>query len=281
MRFTPEQLERYHRDGYMIVTCPWLEPLTRDCLAAVAKVEVAPDERGKDLMGNHARLKPQMPESYWSVLDHSLPFLRVILHEEVLELIRQLNNDDDVYMRNGGINDMAVGHAVAWHRDYDWDRTEIMHYFTGGRIANGCLRVVPGSHRGTREKWKVVIDRARQEQGIKGEPRSFAAEVDAVMPGEVSLEVEPNQLIVRSTAIYHATHTNLGPRSRMMSHFVYREHEADDHRFRWERNLTPELLAALSPEQKRALWIGREFEIAAKFKPEREREDGKVMWSVV
>ncbi|MCE9589842.1 MAG: phytanoyl-CoA dioxygenase family protein [Planctomycetes bacterium] len=281
MLFTTEQLDLYRRDGYAIITCPWLEPLTRDCLAAVAKVEVTPDQRGKDGMGNHARLKPQMPESYWSQLDHSLPFLRVILHDEIVELLRQVNADDDIYMRNGGINDMAVGHAVAWHRDYDWDRTEVMHYFTGGRIANGCLRVVPGSHRGTRDQWKVVIDKARQEQGIKGEPRSFAAEVDAVLPGEVSLEVEPNQLIVRSTAIYHATHTNLGPRSRMMSHFVYREHEADDHRFRWENYLTPVLLDALTPKQKRPLWLGREFEIAEKFKPERAREDGKVSWSVI
>ena len=48
MLFNAEQLEKYRNDGYTIITCPWLEPLTRDCLAAVAKVrELRPcDETG-------------------------------------------------------------------------------------------------------------------------------------------------------------------------------------------------------------------------------------------
>ena len=281
MKLTDAQLEQYHRDGYIIMDCPWIVELTEACLAAVDKVAAQPVGAIEDSIGNHARLPPQMPGSYWSVLDHSLPFLRIILNDEVVELIRQLYGTHDIYMRNGGINDMHVGHAVAWHRDYDMDRTEIMHYFTGGRRSNGCLRVLPGSHRGPREPWLEKIEQARREQGIDKTPQSFTNDIDALVPGEVALEVEPHQLIVRSTAIWHATHRNEGPHSRMMNHFVYREAEADDHRFHWEEYLTDELLAALSAQQREVLWIGRSFEIAQKYRAERAREVGKVRWGVL
>ena len=95
-------------------------------------------------------LPPQMGgKCYWSLVDHSLPFLQVCLHPEVLAVGRQVmplvgEPSDDFYMRNAGVNDMGPGFSIAWHHDGSY-AIEFMHYFSGSSTANGCLRVVPGS----------------------------------------------------------------------------------------------------------------------------------------
>ena len=97
-------------------------------------------------------------------------------------------------------------------------------YFNGSRISNGCLRIIPGSHRHP----TVLLSNA--EQKAQGNPPSvFDAELeqhraaagvvqpggwkdgapaDVEMPGEVSLELGPHELLVRNTRIFHATHVN-------------------------------------------------------------------------
>ena len=37
MLLNHQQLEQYHRDGYVIIDAPFPEALTHDCLAAVAE----------------------------------------------------------------------------------------------------------------------------------------------------------------------------------------------------------------------------------------------------
>jgi ectoine hydroxylase-related dioxygenase (phytanoyl-CoA dioxygenase family) len=69
----------------------------------------------------------------------------------------------DIYLRNGGVNEMAPLTTVGWHRDsvgqwHDGEATwdEFMHYpfadGTGVDESRGCLRLVPGSHLWTREE---------------------------------------------------------------------------------------------------------------------------------
>jgi hypothetical protein len=79
-----------------------------------------------------------------------------MLHPEVVELARQLEGTDEVYFRNGGINELQPGKSILWHHDYKNDShceqdvasagVEFMHYFGGASAANGCLRIVPASH---------------------------------------------------------------------------------------------------------------------------------------
>ena len=45
--------------------------------------------------------------------------------------------------------------------------------------------------------------------------------------------------------------------------------------------LTPELLNALSPEQRKVLWLDREFDIDSSYDRERSRELGRVTWGIV
>ena len=92
MKFSEEQLEQYRTLGYVIFDCPFPESLTVDCMAAVEKAAQDPSEGPADgSKRNHFYLRPQVDDSYWCSLDHSLPFLKVILHPEFIELGRQLN----------------------------------------------------------------------------------------------------------------------------------------------------------------------------------------------
>ena len=51
-----------------------------------------------------------------------------------------------------------------------------------------------------------------------------------------------------------------------------------NHRFHWEKYLTPKLIAALSPEQKQVLMLGESFDIDPVYRDERENELGRVRW---
>ena len=117
MRLTSGQLTKLNTEGYIIADCPFPRYLTDACLAAVEKVAVQPDQLSHDAKKNHYSLAPQIADSYWSKLDHSLPFLQVILHPQCLELAKQYLGTDDIYLRNAGINENAPGYSVRWHRD--------------------------------------------------------------------------------------------------------------------------------------------------------------------
>ena len=94
MKFSEAQLEQYRTHGYVIVDCPFPERLTEECMAAVEKAAQDPSEEPADgSKRNHFRLRPQLADSYWCSLDHSLPFMKVILHPEIIELGRQLAGD--------------------------------------------------------------------------------------------------------------------------------------------------------------------------------------------
>ena len=280
MQLSSSQLEAYHQDGYVIVDCPFPAKLTDACMRAVDRVSASPVSNDIDTRRNHFRLTPQMPGSYWCALDHALPFLRVILHPGILEIARQLAQCEDIYLRNGSINELAPGKSFWWHRDSEMVYTEFMHYFSGASVEHGCLRVIPGSHLDSAEALKGEAERRRRAQGY---PEEYWVDglADVALPGEVPLEVRPDQLIVRDSRIFHATGLNTSMEGRLMSHWLFRDGSCDDHRFRFEDVLTAELIETLSPEQRDALWLGRGFEIAEAYREERERELGKVMWGVV
>jgi ectoine hydroxylase-related dioxygenase (phytanoyl-CoA dioxygenase family) len=97
----------------------------------------------------------------------------------------------------------------------------------------------------------------------------------------VSLELGPGDLLVRSARIFHATWKNESSQGRLMHHWLFREQESDNHRFRFEEYLTPELIEQLTDEQREVLWLGRDFALDPKYAKERERELGRVRWSTV
>ncbi len=281
MKFTPSQLEQYEAEGYIIVHCPFLKPFVEACMAAVEKVSLPPSERKHY---KNKRLKKQIEDSGWTQLDHTLPFLNVILHSEFVELGKQLIGDDDLYLRNGSINELAPNRpAFIWHRDFPYPGVEFMHYFSGAYKENGCLRVVPGSHTKPKEELPKLLeelcpvpDESGQDQT---DPEEFFPDVE--LPNEISLEVQPDEIIVRDERIWHASWVNVSPDSRLMSHWRYYQSSYDNHRFTFNDYLTPELIECLTPDQREVLWLDRDFEVCPRYQPNRERELGNVKWGLL
>lgn len=108
------------------------------------------------------------------------------------------------------------------------------------------------------------------------------------MPGEVYIELRPEQLLVRSTRIFHGTRLNVTNDARLMSHWGFKirgdavraSSPAATGRMRWEDRLTPAALAALSPAQQRLLRIGGDFDMDPVFESERARE-ADVRWGTL
>lgn len=281
MLLNDEQLAQYHRDGYVIIDAPFPKSFTEDCLAAAAAYASDPAEvAAVDTKKNHYTLMPAVPGSYFSALDHSLPFLRISLHPEIVEIARQIEGEADLYFRNAGINELAPQRSTTWHYDANTDYVEFMHYFGGSNVGNGCLRVIPGSHRpGAENLMELVLEtRRRQERN----DNSFWQNVgDVELPGEVALEVSPHQIIVRSSKIFHATHLNQSSTGRLMSHWIFLRVRDGGFRFHWADYLTPELVAHLSPEQRSLLRLDDDDPVSEGFLGEAASERGKVFWSVV
>ena len=280
MKFTDAQLELYRSRGFAIVDCPFSETLTEACMAAVEKVARNPSEGPVDGKRNHFRLRPQLADSFWCALDHALPFMQIILHPEIIELARQLAGDDDIYLRNGGINEQAPNRSVGWHIDSGPGWPEFMHYFSGASRDNGCLRIVPGSHARPPDALRETATRRRAQQGISGSQADDGWE-DVILEDEISLEVGPHQLIVREAWLFHSTWLNRTASGRYMSHWLFHPHTIDNHRFTWGDYLTSDLLEALGPEQREVLWLDREFDLDPSYEKERFRELGRVSWGIV
>jgi ectoine hydroxylase-related dioxygenase (phytanoyl-CoA dioxygenase family) len=180
-----------------------------------------------------------------------------------------------------------------------------MHYFSGSRRSNGCLRIVPGSHR---HPSVLMSAAAQREAGTPptcfdldvAERRAAAGVVrpggwkdnapeDVQMPGEVDLELQADQLLVRHTRIFHATHINREPEARLMSHWGFKtageiskaSSPLATGRMRFDDTLSDQLLGTLSDDQKSVLRIGADYELDPAFVSERERETGRVVWGTM
>ena len=104
------------------------------------------------------------------------------------------------------------------------------------------------------------------------------------MPGEVTVELGPADIILRESTIYHASHANSTSEGRLMQHWLFRaaDHSPNNHRMRWDDCLSPAVKERLLPEQRAALWLGRDYELDPRYEKERAREgDGKVCWDTL
>jgi hypothetical protein len=310
MRLDAQQLDEYSRQGWLVLDAPWPRALTEALRTAVDAVAVHPQvvRAAGGHKWTHHTLAPQMPGSYWCALDHSEDFMQVMLHPEIVELARQLEGTEDVFFRNGGINQLRPQRSVLWHHDYKMDVSalpdittsgvEFMHYFgaSGASRANGCLRLIPASHRlPDGQRYLNPRDPTRFDELLAAHrPAGAAADMvnglvaDVELPGEVSVELSPDQLLVRSNSIFHASWRNETAEGRLMHHWLYRPRVRDrpasegNHRFRWGEYLTPRLLERLTDEQRQVLLLDESdsFEIDPAYNAEKDREGGVVRWGV-
>ena len=278
MQLSKKQINSYNTFGYVVIKAPYSESLLRNALNTVEATLQPIGKKIIDTKGNHFRLQPQVTDSYWCALDHSLPFLQMELHHQVIELAKQIEGDTDIYFRNGGINELAPGRSFLWHRDSGDEYVEFMHYLSGSNKENGCLRVVPGSHKGSIDKLSNQVQDLRRDEWGTSTPDPHRADVE--LPDEVSLALGPDKLLIRSSKIFHSTWLNKSDGGRLMHHWLFRPSHIQDHRFNFSNCLTKELIGKLTFDQRQVLWLDRKFKLSERWANEHEREGDKIKWGI-
>jgi len=154
-----EQIHRFHRDGYLVVD----RVLGGQELAEARQVveefreqsrRLTKDDAAFVLEPTHTRDSPQLARINNPVKVHPL-FERIMRSAAVLDIVAALIGPDVRYHHSKlNMKSAGVGSAVEWHQDFVFfphtndDVLAVGIALDDCTQENGCLLVIPGSHRG-------------------------------------------------------------------------------------------------------------------------------------
>ncbi len=102
-----------------------------------------------------------------------------------------------------------------WHQDWTyWEEPEsadpiphqvfLMWYLTDTNRSNGCLRVVPGSHRARLDAHDLI---GTHDDGVRHQDPDTTAGYQP-LPGEVDIAVTVGDMVIGDARVLHAAHAN-------------------------------------------------------------------------
>ncbi|RFZ95775.1 phytanoyl-CoA dioxygenase family protein [Mucilaginibacter conchicola] len=153
--FTPQELEAYHRDGYLIVR-NFCSPEETDKLYSTALSDDAMSKNALDLndqSGKKTRL------SLWFTPGNDVFGYLTRSNKMVIRVAALLDGDASVCHFHSKLmqKEPRVGGAWEWHQDYGyWYKNQfmfpdqlmsVMVALTKADKENGCLQVIKGSHK--------------------------------------------------------------------------------------------------------------------------------------
>ena len=142
-------------------------------------------------------------------------FSELIALPAALEALAALGFARPRYFGGAIIAKEAGSPPLYWHQDWTyWGEPEsadpiphqvfLMWYLTDTSRPNGCLRVVPGSHR----MWLDAHDRiGTHDDGIRNQNPETSAGYQP-LPGEVDVAVTAGDLVIGDARVLHAAHAN-------------------------------------------------------------------------
>ena len=195
-----EQVRRYHREGYVV-------PDYRVPEAALAEIR-----------GLHERLLAKHPEfaDYCpSVLAFDTGFLNIARIPAILNMVEQLIGADFALWNSSFFAKPArVGTKTPWHQDGEYwpirplATCSVWIAVDAATPENGCLRVIPGSHR-RRELGRHDFNGA---DGLSLPLELRSAEFDAATARDVVLEA--GQVSLHDVYLIHGSEPNRSGNSR-------------------------------------------------------------------
>jgi hypothetical protein len=170
----------------------------------------------------------------------------VIAHPALLELLRASGATDPRFTGGFLISKPGNGPPLFWHQDWwGWDDASAyeprahqlfaMIYLTDTSVENGCLRVIPGSHR--RDHALHHLDTAHSE-GMQGfrDPSNPAY---ADHPDQVAVPVKAGDLLIGDARLIHGAFANRSGQERPLLTLWFMPH--------W---------SAMPPEMRALAWRG-------------------------
>ena len=156
---TQEQIDYYHEQGYLgvegVLSIEEIDELRRVTDEFVEKSrEISESDACFDLEPDHSAANPRLRRLKSPITHHEV-YNQAIRHEKILDIVAQLigptirTNGNKLNIKAGGF-----GSPVEWHQDWAfYPHTNDDILAVGVCIdemteENGCLLVVPGSHKG-------------------------------------------------------------------------------------------------------------------------------------
>ncbi len=202
------EVAAYREHGYVIPDRPLFAP---DAFAALRQRFAAIET---DAAATYGLEPEQLDKPHYLYPD----LFAWLLHPRVLDLVEGFIGPDIGLFTSHFISKPArTGKRVPWHEDSSyWQRLfepiddicTVWLAIDPSTTANGCLRVVPGSHRNGYSRYSPVADPAAAV---------FGAEIDADQMDArraVDLVLEPNHCSVHHARIIHGSEPNRSPQRR-------------------------------------------------------------------
>ncbi len=151
-------------------------------------------------------------------------FAEVIAWPKTLQILRSLGFGQLAWSAGYVISKPAGGPRLFWHQDWLWWTHPIsasaiphqlfaMYYLVDTDRRNGCLRVVPHSHRQRLPAHEQLL-RAHSAEALAGNDQSDPAFSD--MEGEVDVPVRAGDLLLGDSRLLHAAHGNNSESNRTL-----------------------------------------------------------------
>jgi hypothetical protein len=205
--------EQLLRDGYcvfeQVLDRPMLAELTEVTERLLAEVPPADAERYR-YQGSNISLAYQHPV-----------FPRLFTWPKALEALAALGFDEPKWWSAFLLSKAPHAPPLYWHQDWwAWDhpcsadptpqQVFLMYYLTDTCVENGCLRVIPGTHR-CRIPLHDELPDAHSEA-------TYHASTDTPLfqrhPEEVDVPVRAGDLVIGDARLLHAAHANQTDRRR-------------------------------------------------------------------
>jgi phytanoyl-CoA hydroxylase len=216
MMLTQEQIDFYHINGYLAVE----KVLSADTIADLQRVtdefieksrEVTQHTDVFDLEPGHTPENPRLRRLKNPILQHPL-YRDVLCDTRITDLVAQLIGPN---LRQNGtklnMKSAAFGSPVEWHQDWAFyphtndDLLAVGACMDDMTLENGCLMVIPGSHKGT------LYD--HHQKGV-----FVGAVTDARFQPEnvVSLELKAGGITIHHARTLHASAPNRSGKPRRL-----------------------------------------------------------------
>ena len=216
MRLSPEQIERFDREGYLFFPS----------LFSPQEIKVLTDE----VPALYAQRRPEnvrektgdVVRTNFAAHMYSYPFAKLARHPRMVQPIKQLFGED-VYMHQFKINGKAAfdGDVWQWHQDYGtWSADDQMPEARAMNVAifldevnefNGPLMFIPGSHK------LGVLDAAHDTSTTSYPLWVISHETIGKLVdrgGIVAPKGPPGSILLFHGNLVHASGSNLTPWSR-------------------------------------------------------------------
>lgn len=208
---TPDDITAYQRDGYLVPR--WRLPVPDLCKLQRLMARLAEDNPA---FLDAPVIGPHLPGSGVQDLKVEPGWIEIATHPSILDMVEQVAGPDLVLWGTSVFYKRPIaGPATSWHRDAQaWPMikpaasTSVWIAATESHRGNGCLRVIPGSHRA-----RHIGAHGFAKPGTSIVARSLAAdEFDASTA--VDVELEPGQVVFFDIYTIHGGGPNPGASPR-------------------------------------------------------------------